>query len=135
MSEHRIHEYAPKVLKYYNVDSNSIELCLGSFYELELPDNSLDFIILSQAFHHADNPHKLLEEIKRVVKSNGYIIIVGEHFFNLKTRFIKSLKHIVKFIINYQFFRKKKILFYLIGKHYFHLAFPKVIFITVRNNI
>lgn len=110
MSEHRLHEYAPKVLNHYNVNPNSIELCLGSFYELKLEENSVDFVVLSQAFHHADDPERLLKEIKRVVKPNGYIIIVGEHFFYLKTRVFRSLKHIVKFIINYKQFRKKNFL-------------------------
>jgi ubiquinone/menaquinone biosynthesis C-methylase UbiE len=110
MSEHRIHEYAPKVLNHYKVNSKSIELCLGSFYELKFKNNSLDFILLSQAFHHADNPIALLNEIKRVIKDDGHILILGEHFFNLKTRFVKALKHIIKFIINYKSFRKDNLL-------------------------
>jgi|TARA_B100001964_G_C14153306_1_gene563111 ubiquinone/menaquinone biosynthesis C-methylase UbiE len=105
MSEHRIHHYAPKILHHYRINSDQVELCLGSFYGLRLENNSLDFILLSQAFHHADDPNKLLKEINRVMKDEGYIIIIGEHYFKFNIVAKRSLKYLLKFILNYKNFR------------------------------
>jgi len=44
-----------------------------------LENNSVDFIFLCQAFHHADDPEKLIYEIRRVLKPDGIVIIIGEH--------------------------------------------------------
>jgi len=105
MSEHRIHNYAPKILNYYKIDPSKIELCLGSFYELKLEKKSIDYILLSQAYHHADNPKKLLSEIKRVLKPNGYLIIIGEHHFNIFTVAKVTAKHLAKYFLNYNNYR------------------------------
>ncbi len=60
-SRHRIFHLAPKVLAHYNVPPERIKLCLGSFYELKIESNTLDFVILCQAFYMADYPDRLLE--------------------------------------------------------------------------
>lgn len=54
-------------------------MCLGSFYKLRLPDASLDFALLSEAFHHADDPLRLLAELRRTLKPKAPILMLGEH--------------------------------------------------------
>jgi len=95
-SKHRLLKIGPKVLEHYNVPKEKIVLVFGSFYDLHIKDNSMDFVFLSQAFHHADNPEKLLQEIHRVLKPNGIVIIIGEHIINYRKAY---LKHSIKFII------------------------------------
>ena len=106
MSEHRIHHYAPKILDHYKISPNKVELCLGSFYDLKLDDHCLDFILLSQAYHHADDPKRLLKEIDRVLKNDGYLFIVGEHFYPTRIVSFRIFKHLIKYLINYNKFRK-----------------------------
>lgn len=98
-SKHRLLKIGPKVLEHYNVSEEKIVLVLGSFYNLHIKNNFLDFVFLSQAFHHADNPDKLLSEINRVLKQNGVAIIIGEHAINFRKAFLKTfIKHAFKFI-------------------------------------
>ena len=78
-SEHRLLEIGPRMLEHYAVDPARVTLALGSFYDLHLPDASLDFAFLSQALHHADEPEVLLQELNRVLVTGGAVIIVGEH--------------------------------------------------------
>lgn len=78
-SRHRLLELGPRVLDHYGVDHDRIVLAYGSFYELRLPDDALDFAFLSQAFHHADRPAALLAELRRVLRPGGVAILVGEH--------------------------------------------------------
>jgi len=78
-STHRLLEIGPAVLRYYGVEADKVVLCLGTFYKLRLPDESVDFVILAEAFHHADEPGRLLAEIRRVLKPSGVVLVVGEH--------------------------------------------------------
>ena len=78
-SRHRLLELGPRMLTHYGVGPDRVTLALGSFYDLHLPDASLDFAFLSQALHHADEPAGLLHELSRVLVSGGSVIIVGEH--------------------------------------------------------
>ena len=83
-SFHRLTKLGPKVIDAYKIPANNITLAHGSFYEIKREDNSFDFAILSQAFHHADDPLRLLGELRRVLKPNGIAIIIGEHLLNEK---------------------------------------------------
>lgn len=78
-SKHRLLTLGPRVLEHYQVAPERIVLVYGSFYQLHLDAESLDFAFLSQAFHHAERPRALLAELRRVLKPGGTVIMVGEH--------------------------------------------------------
>lgn len=84
-SRHRLLDLGPKVLEHYGVAPERVTLALGSFYELKLADDSLDFAFLSQAFHHADDPAALLRELSRVLADGGRVLIIGEHRVTART--------------------------------------------------
>jgi len=104
-SRHRIFALAPQLLAHEEIDPHRVALCLGSFYDLKVEDRSLDFVILCQAFHHAAEPNKLLAEILRVLRPEGAVLIVGEHYFGRMTIFTRLVKHTVKWVINYNGYR------------------------------
>ena len=83
-SEHRIVKIAPLILQHYDIPSDKVKLILGSFYETKCPDESMDFILLSQAFHHAADVESLLKEMYRILKKDGIVIIIGEHYCDTK---------------------------------------------------
>jgi ubiquinone/menaquinone biosynthesis C-methylase UbiE len=89
-SRHRLSKLGPAVLEHYHIPPHKIVLALGDFHYLRLPDAVLDFVFMSAAFHHSDEPARLLREIKRVLKPEGLVIIIGEHIADL------SLKHYVR---------------------------------------
>lgn len=96
-SKHRLFILGPAVLDHYHVPREKVILALGSFYDLKVEDESLDFILMSQAFHHANDPIRLLEELCRVLKPNGTIIIIGEHIIH----YYRILaRHILKVILS-----------------------------------
>lgn len=78
-SKHRLLKLGPKVLEHYQVPNDKVVLVYGSFYDLHLPDGCLDFALLSAAFHHAEDPNRLLAEIRRVLKPDGVLMMIGEH--------------------------------------------------------
>lgn len=88
-SEHRLLKLGPNLLSHFGVPPGRVVLCLGSFYDLRLDDDSLDFVLLAQALHHADRPEQLLEEVRRVLKPGGTLYVLGEHLVgeaSLRTR-------------------------------------------------
>ncbi len=96
-SKHRLLKLGPAVLEHYKIPKEAITLAYGSFYNINLPDCSLDFAFLSTAFHHADDPDKLLSEITRVLKPEGIIIIIGEHIVS----YIKAyIRHMLRYVLS-----------------------------------
>lgn len=81
-SEHRLLKLGPHLLSHFGVPPGRVVLCLGSFYDLQLDDDSLDFVLLAQALHHADRPGDLLGEVRRVLKPGGTLYVIGEHLVN-----------------------------------------------------
>lgn len=96
-SKHRLLDIGLKVLDYYNVSRDSIILVYGDFYYLKVEDNTIDFILLSQAFHHAEKPQDLLREMFRVLKPSGCVMIIGETIMN---EYLVYIKHIVKYLFS-----------------------------------
>jgi SAM-dependent methyltransferase len=78
-SRHRLLELGPMVLHHYSVPPTAVVLCHGSFYDLRLPDASLDFAFMSQAFHHAADPNAFLREVRRALRGDGVVLMIGEH--------------------------------------------------------
>ena len=44
-----------------------------------LPDNSVDLVMLYDVFHGLDDPHKILAELHRVLKSQGLLSFSDHH--------------------------------------------------------
>jgi ubiquinone/menaquinone biosynthesis C-methylase UbiE len=100
-SKHRIHDLASLTIEHYKL-TEKVDLVYGSILDLKVKDQSQDIVLLSQAFHHINEPIRLLSEIKRVLKPNGVIIIVGEHYYNWKVKLIGVAKHFAKYLLNYK---------------------------------
>ncbi len=78
ISQHRLELLFPQAVKMFGGDWTKISRSLGSFYQLKFDNSSLDIAFLSSAFHHAENPLRLLTEIDRVLRPGGRLILIGE---------------------------------------------------------
>lgn len=94
-SEHRLLMLGPRVLSHYGISRDRVTLVYGSFYELQLTSQSLDFVLLASAFHHADNPARLLGEIHRVLKPGGKVIVTGEPWVTLTGQYLKYIGKLI----------------------------------------
>lgn len=62
-----------------NLDKAGLRNCLvrqGDMYQLPLPDQSFDAVIVHQVLHYADEPAEAIEEAARVLKPGGRLIVV-----------------------------------------------------------
>ena len=55
--------------------SESVELKLGSADNLPFPNNSFDVIVSTSVFHYFRDPIRVLQEVKRVLKPYGRLVI------------------------------------------------------------
>lgn len=106
-SRHRISHHAPRMFNHNQIEPARVRLCFGSFYELKVPTETLDFVMMSQAFHHAFEPEKLLIEINRVLKPGGRVYLIGEHHFGPIDIAGRFLKHWAKLAVGHDDYRRK----------------------------
>ena len=99
ISKHRLLKIAPVVSDIFSANKQKIARVIGSFYDIKLPEKTVDFCFMSQAFHHADRPEKLLSEIWRILKPSGFILIIGEQPIFTSDFLKKYIKNVIKMIM------------------------------------
>jgi SAM-dependent methyltransferase len=77
-SPHLLEEVLPRMVELAGGDRDKVEQVCGDFLPLVLDDGSVDAVVMSSAFHHADDPHALLAELVRVVVPGGPIVLLNE---------------------------------------------------------
>jgi SAM-dependent methyltransferase len=93
---HRLLTLAPVVLKTVAAREEKIIRALGSFYDVHLSDASVDFCLMCQAFHHANEPQRLLLEMRRVLRPGGFILLIGENPIYPLQLFNKRVRNVLK---------------------------------------
>jgi ubiquinone/menaquinone biosynthesis C-methylase UbiE len=79
ISRHRLELLFPRANLMFRGEPAKLRRYLGSFYDLGFGERSMDVVFLSAAFHHASNPLRLLNEIDRVLKPGGHLVMIGEN--------------------------------------------------------
>jgi ubiquinone/menaquinone biosynthesis C-methylase UbiE len=52
----------------------------GSIYDIDLPDNSIDFAVTRLVVEHLHTPYKAFSELYRILKPNGILVVVSNDF-------------------------------------------------------
>ena len=100
-SKHRIHEIAPLSMMHYGIKKN-VRYLHGSIFDLNERNTKYDIILLSQAFHHIDEPIALMRYLKKILSKKGIIIIIGEQYYTQFEYHKRALKHVFKYILNWK---------------------------------
>lgn len=64
------------------IDFNQKNMCLSHLDCLPLKDNCLDFLLVVHCFEFYERPLVFLQEIKRVLKDQGTLVIIVPYFFS-----------------------------------------------------
>lgn len=63
----------------------------ASGQDMPFSDKTFDVIYLSQVIHHVPNPHKLLREVSRCLKEDGYLLLIENLEDNALLRISREL--------------------------------------------
>ena len=82
--EKLIHRFPNKNIKGIDYSRENVEVCkgyglpvdYGSVYNLKIDDNSVDCVIFLEVIEHLSDYKKALREICRVLKPNGFLILI-----------------------------------------------------------
>jgi SAM-dependent methyltransferase len=77
-SERLLSEVVPAMVQLVEGDPAKIDRVCGRFAPLVLDDASVDAVVMSSAFHHADDADALLAEISRVLRPGGCLVLLNE---------------------------------------------------------
>jgi ubiquinone/menaquinone biosynthesis C-methylase UbiE len=78
-----LRQVLPQMLKLVEGDPAKVAPICGDFLPLLLEDDSVDVAVASSAFHHAERPDMLLDELARVVKVEGLVVLLNEVPFSV----------------------------------------------------
>lgn len=79
-----------------NVNENEkVVPMLGDALDTSFDSNSIDIVIVSDMLHHIKNQEKLIEEICRILKKSGKILIMEFEKKHIKTQILKIFEYIL----------------------------------------
>lgn len=96
-------DFAPEMIRVANEkclqqNNQNIDFLIGNATNLEFPDHHFDLIIASNVMHIFPEPRLALQEMKRVLKDNGKIILPTYlHGANLQSKILSRLMSISGF--------------------------------------
>jgi SAM-dependent methyltransferase len=93
-------EMLPAICKLMEGNLNKIQPIKGLFNPILLSDNSVDLVVESSAFHHSDSVGDIIQEIHRVLKPGGWLIILNEHPLSQWKYMQMLLKHFASILLN-----------------------------------
>lgn len=99
-------EYAPRVFKLLNAQTDKITRMPADFHRLDFPNNHFDYVVCASVLHGAANIVQVLREAKRVLKPGGQFVAIREPVWPLvkiKSR-AKMLARLVATGVNERFY-------------------------------
>ena len=97
-SKYFLSDMMPEIVMLMGGRQEKIVPIEGLFTPLMFGDGALDVVVASSVLHHADSLEAVLREIKRVLKSDGLLVVLNEtpssgirHILSLSKAFLKIL--------------------------------------------
>ncbi len=73
-----LRDFVPAMVSLVGGDLSKVQRVCGQFTPLLLDDASIDLAVMSSAFHHSSSPESLLDDLVRVVRPGGAIVLLNE---------------------------------------------------------
>lgn len=68
---------------------------LGNALAMEFQDKTMDIVVLCDVLHHVKEQAKLMEEINRVLKKDGKLVLLDFEKTNIRIRLLSAFEHIL----------------------------------------
>ena len=77
-------------------NANTSNFLVGDAQNLPFEENSFDFVVSCECLEHVPNPQKMIDQLFKVVKKDGFVILTTENYSNAYAYYILFLKIIGK---------------------------------------
>ncbi len=74
----------------YGIKEFDLDIFIGTLHEAKFPDNYFDAVHFSHVIEHVPDPKGMLNEVKRIVKSSGHVIITTPNVNGMQARFART---------------------------------------------
>jgi SAM-dependent methyltransferase len=95
-----LYSLLPEVIKKMGGEEKKIYPIEGLFMPLLFPDSSLDAIVASSVFHHAENLPALFRECRRKIKPGGRLFILNETPYSGIRHLLSTSKAFIRIFLN-----------------------------------
>ncbi len=95
--------------------SEKIIPIVGDALNTDFESSSIDVVILSDVFHHIENQIKLLNEIKRILKNDGKLLIMDFEKNHFKTKLLILFEY---FLFRKLYFKTKNEMINILTKSF-----------------
>jgi SAM-dependent methyltransferase len=96
-----------------------LNICIGELKEAKYHENFFDLIIMKHSLEHIPNPNEILEEVYRVLKSDGVLYIEVPNGESFEIKIFKNFWHQLHF--GHLYLYSPKTLAKLLIKNQFHV--------------
>lgn len=81
-------DFVPKFIKEAKQTNKGtkVKYMVMDAYDLKFKDKEFDVVFLGETFEHLIDPRRVLKQIRRVLKDDGYLIITTPNFVSLRNR-------------------------------------------------
>lgn len=76
-------DISEKPLSYARNKYKDVTFKTSDLHDIQLPNNSFDVVISTEAIEHCHSPQKVIDELYRVLNKNGYLILSTQNHLNL----------------------------------------------------
>lgn len=108
-SKYFLLDMMPQIVRLMGGRQEKIVSIEGLFTPLMFDDGALDVVVASSALHHADSLESVLKEMKRVLRSDGLLVILNETPSSGIQHVLSLGKAFIKIFLNTVFHRYKPI--------------------------
>ncbi|TKB95380.1 MAG: class I SAM-dependent methyltransferase [Nitrospira sp.] len=108
-SKYFLLDMMPQIVRLMGGRQEKIVPIEGLFAPLMFDDGALDIVVASSVLHHADSLESVLKEMKRVLKSDGLLVILNETPSSGIRHVVSLGRAFIKIFLNAAFHRYKSI--------------------------
>ncbi len=74
----------------YGIKEFGLDIFIGTLHEAKFPDDYFDVVHFSHVIEHVPDPKGMLNEVKRIVKSTGHVVITTPNVNGMQARFART---------------------------------------------
>jgi 2-polyprenyl-3-methyl-5-hydroxy-6-metoxy-1,4-benzoquinol methylase len=86
-------DYQPSYVDYCNTSYPAARFKVANLEQLDYPDDYFDLVIMNQVIEHLERPRVVVEELARVLRPKGRLLVATPNYATLGWRLVEGTYH------------------------------------------